>query len=100
MHNRMRPIHPGEILLEEYLKPMDMSANALATAMDVPANRISAILSGERGISADSALRLSVAFGTTVQFWLNLQQNYELRVEEQNKEHAAQRKAVRRLIPA
>ncbi|HEX4629210.1 MAG TPA: HigA family addiction module antitoxin [Gemmatimonadales bacterium] len=63
MKNRMRPIHPGEILLEEYLKPMDMSANALAQAINVPANRISAIVNGERGITADTALRLSAAFG-------------------------------------
>ncbi len=98
MNSRMRPVHPGEILLEEYLKPMGMSANALAQALGVPANRISAILNGERGITADTALRLSAAFETSVQFWLNLQQSYELRLEEQNKERAAERRAIRPLV--
>jgi antitoxin HigA-1 len=98
--NRMRPIHPGEILSEEFLKPLDMSANRLAEALGVPSNRISLIIAGERGITADTALRLSAAFGTTVQFWLNLQQNYELRLEEQNKEHAAERRGIRRLVNA
>src|ERR1700722_4635693 len=100
MKNLMRPIHPGEILLEEYLKPMDLSANALAQAIGVPANRIRGIVNGERGITADTALRLAAAFGTTVEFWLNLQQSYELRLEEQDMEHAAERRAIRRLIPA
>jgi len=77
--NGMRPIHPGEILREEYLVPLDMSANALAQALGVPANRISAIVAGERGVTADTALRLARAFGTTPEFWLNLQQSYELR---------------------
>jgi antitoxin HigA-1 len=96
----MRPIHPGEILIEEFLKPLDVSANRLAEALGVPSNRTALIIAGERRITVDTAPRLSAAFGTTVQFWLNLQQNYELRLEEQNKAHAAERRSIRRLIPA
>jgi addiction module HigA family antidote len=79
--NGMRPVHPGEILGEE-LRELGMSANALAKALDVPTNRITAILNGQRGITADSALRLSRYFGTTPQLWQNLQGTYELRVAE------------------
>lgn len=79
--NGMRPVHPGEILREE-LNELDMSAKAFAEALDVPANRISAILKGQRGITADTALRLSRYFGTTPQVWLNLQKAFELRVVE------------------
>ncbi len=100
MKNRMRPIHPGEILREEYLVPLDMSSNALAQAIGVPANRISAIVAGERGITADTALRLSRAFGTSPEFWLNLQQSYELRLAEQDKELTAQVRGIRRLVHA
>ena len=77
----MRPVHPGEIL-EGELAELGMSANALATALAVPTNRITAILKGQRGITADTALRLSRYFGTTPQFWLNLQKTFELRVAE------------------
>jgi addiction module HigA family antidote len=77
--NAMRPIHSGEILREEYLHPLDMSANALAQAIGVPANRVSLIVAGERAVTADTALRLARALGTTPEFWLNLQQRYELR---------------------
>ena len=80
--NRMRLIHPGEILGEEFLKPLGISANALAHAIGVPANRVSGILGGKRSITADSALRLSRAFGTTPEFWLNLQIAHDLRVAE------------------
>ncbi|HEY2515254.1 MAG TPA: HigA family addiction module antitoxin [Polyangiaceae bacterium] len=80
--NRMRPIHPGEILREEYLFPLDMSANQLALHLHVPANRISSIVAGERAVTADTALRLARFFGTTAEFWLNLQKTYELRVAE------------------
>ena len=79
--NSMRPVHPGEILRDE-LEELGLSANAMAQALDVPANRISAILKGQRGITADTALRLSRFFGTTPQVWLNLQKTYELRVAE------------------
>ena len=79
--NGMRPVHPGEILRDE-LDELDLSAKAFATALDVPANRISAILKGQRGITADTALRLSRYLGTTPQVWLNLQKAFELRVAE------------------
>lgn len=92
--NAMRPIHPGEILLEEFLRPLDMSANALAQAIGVPANRISAIVTGDRGVTADTALRLARAFGTTPEFWLNLQQSYELRLAEQDKGLAAEVRGI------
>jgi addiction module HigA family antidote len=79
--NGMRPVHPGEILREE-LESLEISANAFAAALDVPGNRITAILNGQRGITADTALRLSRYLGTTPEFWLNLQKTYELRVAE------------------
>lgn len=71
--------HPGEMLRQEFLEPHELSANALANALRVPANRITAILKGQRGITADTALRLGRFFGTTAEFWLNLQSDYELR---------------------
>lgn len=79
--NGMRPVHPGEILRDE-LEELEMSANAFAAALNVPANRISAILKGQRGVTADTALRLSRYLGTTPQVWLNLQKAFELRVAE------------------
>ncbi|CAN5670230.1 hypothetical protein BH09MYX1_BH09MYX1_36480 [soil metagenome] len=79
--NRMRPVHPGEILLEEFLKPLSLSANALATALDVPTNRMTQILRKRRGVSGDTAHRLARYFGTTPEFWMNLQRDYELRTE-------------------
>ena len=82
--NGMRPIHPGEILREEYLRPLGLSANKLSKLIRVPANRVTSIVNGSRNITADTALRLGLVLGTTPQFWLNLQQTYELRVEETN----------------
>ena len=82
MRNGMRPIHPGEILNEEFLSPLGMSERALAQALHVPANRVNGIVKGLRAITADTALRLSRYFGTTAEFWLNLQKTYELRVAE------------------
>ena len=79
--NGMRPVHPGEILTEE-LDELGMSATALARALAVPTNRITSILKGQRGVTADTALRLSCFFGTTPQLWLNLQQTFELRTAE------------------
>ena len=77
----MRPVHPGEVLRDE-IDALDMSAKALAQKLDVPPNRISAILNGQRGVTADTALRLSRYLGTTPDFWLNLQKTYELRIAE------------------
>lgn len=77
----MRPVHPGEILREE-LDALGMSANTLSKALDVPVNRITAILNGQRGVTANTALRLAHYFGTTPQVWLNLQKTWKLRREE------------------
>jgi antitoxin HigA-1 len=74
--------HPGEILREEYLVPLGMSARALAKALGVPANRITEIMRGDRDISADTAIRLGRYFGTDPRFWLNLQAAYDLSVAE------------------
>jgi len=79
---RLDPIHPGEILLEEFLKPMRISQYRLAKDMSVPARRINEIVHGKRAISADTALRLSRFFGMSEGFWLNLQARYELEVEK------------------
>lgn len=77
--NGMRPIHPGEVLREEFLEPLGMSVNALAGALHLTAARVNDIVRERRGVSADTALRLSRYFGTTPEFWLNLQMSYELR---------------------
>lgn len=79
--SRMRPVHPGEILREE-LHELGMSANALSKAMDVPVNRVTAILNGRSGVTANTALHLARYFGTTPQLWLNLQKTWELRRAE------------------
>jgi addiction module HigA family antidote len=80
--NGMRPVHPGEILREDFLVPLGMSANALSKALNVPAPRVNDIVRERRGVSADTALRLSRYFDTSPQFWLNLQAMYDLRVAE------------------
>lgn len=79
--NKMRPVHPGEVLQDE-IETLEMSASAFAAALNVPANRISAVLKGDRAITADTALRLSRYMGTSAEFWMNLQKMYELRVAE------------------
>ena len=76
------PIHPGEILLEEFLKPMDISQYRLAKDISVDPRRINEIVHGKRAISADTALRLGRFFGTSARFWLNLQSHYDLELEE------------------
>lgn len=75
---KLKNIHPGEILLEEFLNPMGISQNALARAIGVPPRRINEIVLGKRGITADTALRLSRAFGTSEGFWMGLQADYDL----------------------
>jgi len=80
--NLMRPIHPGEILREEFLAPLKMSAHALALELKVPAPRINDIVRERRAVSADTALRLARYFGTTPDFWLNLQTTYELKITQ------------------
>jgi addiction module HigA family antidote len=81
--NKMRPIHPGEILREE-LDELGLSARALAAALKVPTNRITAILNQRRGITADTALRLARFFGTSPEFWLNLQNAHDLRLAQRS----------------
>ena len=78
----MPPVHPGEILLEEFLRPLGVSQYQLAKAVDVPARRINEIVHGQRRITADTALRLSRYFGTSERFWLNLQARYDLETEK------------------
>lgn len=80
MVNGMRPIHPGEILREEFLIPLGLSANALAIALRVPAPRINDIVRERRAISADTALRLARYFGTSAEFWLGLQADFDLKI--------------------
>lgn len=80
--NAMRPVHPGEILREDYLKPLSMSANALAKALRVPASRINDIVLERRGITVDTAMRLVRYFGGDVQSWMNLQVAYEIKTAE------------------
>jgi len=76
--------HPGTILKEEFMAPLGLTANALSLALRVPANRIGAIVKGERAVSADTALRLARYFGTTAQFWLNLQTAHDLSVTDRD----------------
>jgi len=82
--NKIAPIHPGEILLEEFLKPMEISQNKLAISIGVPARRINEIVHGKRRITADTALRFSKYFQMSAQFWLGLQMDYDLDVAEDN----------------
>ena len=76
---KLEPIHPGEILLEDFMKPLGVSINRLARDLDVPPNRVNAIVNGTRSITADTALRLSTYFGAAPETWLNLQSNHDLR---------------------
>ena len=80
--NKLSPVHPGEILLEEFLKPMGISQYRLAKDINVPPRRINEIVHGTRSVTADTALRLSRYFGTTERFWLNLQTRYDIEVEK------------------
>lgn len=82
IRNGLRPVHPGEILREEYLVPLSMSANALAHALNVPASRINDIVLERRGVTVDTAMRLVRYFGGDVQTWMHLQTAYEVKVAE------------------
>jgi addiction module HigA family antidote len=93
--NGMRPIHPGEILREDFLAPIDMSVNALANRLHVPATRMNEIVRGRRGITPDTALRLAAFFGGDAASWLNLQQAYDLK----NAETAAAKRIAQEIRP-
>ena len=80
---RLSPVHPGEVLRHDFLEPLGLSAHALALALRVPSNRITAILAGRRAVTAETALRLARHFGTSPGFWLNLQKAHELELAEQ-----------------
>ena len=82
MNDKLAPIHPGEVLREEFLKPMGLSQNRLALAIRVPARRINEIVHGKRRITSDTALRLARYFAMSPQFWLGLQMDYDLDVAE------------------
>jgi addiction module HigA family antidote len=82
MANKLPPIHPGEILLEEFLEPMGISQYRLAKDINVPPRRINEIVLGKRAITPDTALRLSLYFGLSERFWMNLQTRYDLEVEK------------------
>jgi addiction module HigA family antidote len=91
----LEPIHPGEILEEEFMRPLGLSANSVARRIDVPVTRISEIVRGKRGITADTALRLARLFGTSSDLWLGLQAEYDLRVAQRDLAGAA----LRRIVP-
>ena len=93
------PLHPGVTLREDFMEPLGLSANGLAEALGVPQNRISDIVRGRRGVTADTALRLERAFGVSADFWLNLQSHYELEVARRDAGKAIE-KSVRRLSSA
>jgi len=82
MAKKLKPVHPGEILREEFMKPLDLSMNKLATDLRVPVTRIAEIYHERRGITADTALRLARYLNTSAAFWVNLQWRYELEVAE------------------
>lgn len=94
MGKKLPPIHPGEILREEFMKPLSLSSNALARALDVTPARINEIVREKRGISADTALRLARFFGTDVQSWMNLQTHYDIQCAED-----AAGKAIAKIAP-
>jgi addiction module HigA family antidote len=82
--NKMRPVHPGEVLREEFLVPLKMSAHRLALELKVPAPRINDIVRRRRAVTPETALRLARYFGTTAQFWINLQTSYDLKIAQRD----------------
>jgi len=98
LENKMRPIHPGEILREEFLVPLGMSAHALSLELKVPAPRINDIVRERRAISPDTALRLARYFGTTAQFWMNLQTSYDLKITRRTSGPAIERAIHARMV--
>jgi addiction module HigA family antidote len=100
MHKALSPIHPGETIREDVLKPLGMSVNRLAKALRVDAARLNDIVRGRRGITADTALRLACYLGTTAEFWTGLQADYELRVARQTKLKQIEREVIPRSAAA
>ena len=96
---KMAPVHPGEVLLEEFMQPLGLTANRLALDLHVPSNRILAIIKGQRAITADTALRLGRYFGTTPELWMNLQAQFDLDVAEDQFGESI-RAEVRERVPA
>jgi addiction module HigA family antidote len=94
------PVHPGEMLREEFMKPLGISINALALELHVPVTRISEIVNERRGITADTALRLARHLGTSADFWMNLQKNYELTLTQQKSLKTIEKQVRRRNIAA
>ncbi len=92
--DKLLPIHPGEVLLEEFLKPMNLSQNKLALAIRVPARQINEIVQGKRHITADTALRLGFYFKMSPQFWLGLQMDYDLDIAEDELSEKLQREVI------
>lgn len=93
--DKLLPVHPGEVLREEFLKPQSLSQNALALALHVPARRINEIVLGKRGITADTALRLGRYFNMSAKFWLGLQMDYDLEVAEDKLRERLDREIIR-----
>lgn len=93
--NGLRPVHPGEVLREDYLKPLGMSANALSQALKVPASRVNDIVLERRGVTVDTAMRLVRYFGGDVRSWMNLQTAYEVKVAQR----ALARKIEKEVLP-
>ena len=91
MARKLKPVHPGEILREEFMKPRALSQNALARALNVPPRRINEIVLEKRGITADTALRLARYFGTSAEMWAGLQADYDLRLARYQKEKEIKR---------
>ncbi len=94
------PVHPGEVLREDFMKPLGISINGLALELHVPVTRISEIVNERRGITADTALRLARHFGTSADFWMNLQKDYELILTRQKSLKTIERQVRRRTVAA
>jgi addiction module HigA family antidote len=97
MAKTLAPVHPGEILAEDFMAPAGLTANQLALSLRIPANRITAIVAGKRGITADTALRLARYFGTSAEVWMGLQADYDLQTERDKSGQEIEREV---LVPA
>mgnify|MGYP001549629406 CR=1 FL=1 len=94
---KLKPVHPGEVLMEEFLRPLEISQYRLAKSIGVPPRRINEIVHGQRAVTADTALRLSRFFGTSERFWLNLQTGYDLEVEKDRLGDRLEAEVIRRV---